>query len=136
MEQLNLDKLKYLIFCEAHEPLKVRRKIEIKRKKYRDEIVKFARGIQKYVETYRIAHIESKLLKSGINSVLDSSKVERKDKNHGDQKMLSRIKEFSDEQFISSVLESIDKKNSFIINLRKGSDERYFFEELPMPSKR
>lgn len=36
MEQLNLDRLRYLIFCEAHEPLKVKRKIDVKKKKGRD----------------------------------------------------------------------------------------------------
>lgn len=35
MEQLNLEKLKYLIFCEEHEPLKLTRQIEYKKKKSR-----------------------------------------------------------------------------------------------------
>ena len=98
MEQLNIDKLKYLIFCEAHEPLKVRRKIEVKRKKYRDEIVKFCRGIEKYVETYKIAHLPFKLLKSGLNHVLESSRTEKKEKQaHVDQKIVvPKIEKFSD----------------------------------------
>lgn len=73
MEQLNLDKLRYLIFCEAHEPLKVKRKIEIKKKKNRDEIIKFCRGIEKYVETYKIAPLNFKLMKV-INS-MESSRL-------------------------------------------------------------
>lgn len=67
MEQLNLDKLRYLIFCEAHEPLKMKRKMEVKKKKNRDEIVKFCRGIEKYVETYKIATLNFKLAKIGAS---------------------------------------------------------------------
>ncbi len=82
MEQLNLDKLKYLIFCQAHQPLKVKRKIEVKKKKQRDEIVKFCRGIEKYVETYKIANLPFKLLKIGNPGAnTEPNKVEgRKDK--------------------------------------------------------
>ena len=78
MEQLNLDKLRYLIFCEAHEPLKVKRKIEVKKKKYRDEIIKFCRAIEKYVETYKIATLNFKLSKIGAQNALESQKCDKK----------------------------------------------------------
>jgi hypothetical protein len=68
MEQLNLEKLKYLIFCEEHEPLKLTRQIEYKKKKSREEIIKFARMIEKYIETYRIAQFPFKLMKSAVPS--------------------------------------------------------------------
>lgn len=63
MEQRCIDKLEYFIYCNLHKPLKVSRVIESKNKKYKDEIIKFCRMIEKYVETYKIATVPFKLLK-------------------------------------------------------------------------
>ncbi|KAL4442844.1 hypothetical protein ABPG74_010733 [Tetrahymena malaccensis] len=47
MEIRNTDKLAYLIYCERHTPLKLRRLLEQKEKKYKEEIIKFCRSIER-----------------------------------------------------------------------------------------
>lgn len=117
MEQLNLDRLKYLIFCEAHEPLKVKRKIEVKKKKQRDEIVKFCRGIEKYVETYKIAYLPFKLLKLGVNSNNEVSKVDKNRVVQGELKVSVKIDKNTDEDFIRSVIDGLIKQNQIFVIL-------------------
>jgi hypothetical protein len=49
MEQRYIDRMQYFIYCNMHKPIKVSRVIESKNKKYKDEIIKFCRAIEKYV---------------------------------------------------------------------------------------
>lgn len=51
MEVRNTDKLAYLIYCERHTPLQLRRNIEQKDKKYKEEILKFCRSIDRVRES-------------------------------------------------------------------------------------
>jgi hypothetical protein len=39
-----------MIYCERHTPLKIKRVIENKEKKYKEELIKFFRSIEKYYE--------------------------------------------------------------------------------------
>jgi bromodomain and PHD finger-containing protein 1 len=48
----NTQQMGYAIFCEKHTPLKLRRTLETKEKKYRDELTKFCKSIEKYYFTY------------------------------------------------------------------------------------
>ncbi len=41
----------YLIYCIKHTPLKLRRSLENKQKKAREDVVKFANIIEKYTES-------------------------------------------------------------------------------------
>ena len=52
MEVKNNDRLQYIINCERHTPLKLRRILESKEKRYRDEISKFFKQVEKYRDQY------------------------------------------------------------------------------------
>lgn len=47
MEVRNSEKLVYSICCERHTPLKLRRQLEHKEKKYKEEIIKFCKAIER-----------------------------------------------------------------------------------------
>ena len=131
MEQLNLEKLKYLIFCQEHEPLKITRQIEYKKKKNREEIIKFARMIEKYIETYRIAQFPFKLVKSAIPThFIDTAR--KPDRDHKDRKA-NLIN--SDEQFLKELMSNLNKAKMMKVHLEK-IDSGYKITDIETPSKR
>ena len=44
------DKLQFLIYCEKHRPLKLKRILENKEEKYKEEIIKFLKLVEKYYD--------------------------------------------------------------------------------------
>jgi len=52
VREVDTSQLGYFIFCEKHTPLKLRRTLETKEKKYRDDLTKFCKSIEKYYFTY------------------------------------------------------------------------------------
>lgn len=72
MEVKLTEKLTYYIYCEKHTPLKLKRLLENKEKKYQEEIVKFSRTIEKYFETYNSEH------KARTSQLLKSKKILKK----------------------------------------------------------
>jgi hypothetical protein len=50
MEVKNEEKNSFHIYCDKHVPLKLKRNIETKDRKNKEEIIKFFRGLERYNE--------------------------------------------------------------------------------------
>lgn len=98
MEQRYIDRMQYFIYCNYHKPLKVCRVIEAKNKKYKDEIIKFCRNIEKYVETYKIANVPFKLLKSAKKNSKAKKETRtresREDRESENQDFMKKLKDY------------------------------------------
>lgn len=107
-------KLSYLIFCEKHTPLKLKRILENKEKKYQDEIIKFTRTIEKYYQTYNSEH------KVRAMQIAKSKKLFKKfiQKSRTEQTRDTRNFAFSLKQCFKS-----EEENNFVIYLNKISDQ-------------
>lgn len=86
--------MNYFIYCEKHTPLKLKRLLENKEKKYQEEIIKFTRTIEKYYETYNSEHrikcIQIAKTKKSFKKYFKKPRMER----HKDTKLFfSMIKE-------------------------------------------
>lgn len=114
MEIRPQEKTHHVIYCEKHTPLKLRRILENKEKKYKEEIFKFYRSIEKYYDTYTkdIESVpQSKSDKININKIISSQ--------------ISKEMKISEEnQFLSALQHTLKKRQEFqfIINLEKVYD--------------
>ncbi|KAL4445656.1 hypothetical protein ABPG74_006207 [Tetrahymena malaccensis] len=115
LEVRHLEKVTHLVFCQRHTPLKLRRILEQKEKKYKDEIQKFCRSIEKYNETY-FNEYKAKEKQKAFKPSKTLLKKALKDQEREEKDFMK--------QFSLYLLET--PQNNFVINLSKEYDD---FEE-------
>ncbi|EAS03088.2 PHD zinc finger protein (macronuclear) [Tetrahymena thermophila SB210] len=115
LEVRHLEKVTHLVFCQRHTPLKLRRILEQKEKKYKDEIQKFCRSIEKYNETY-FNEYKAKEKQKAFKPSKTLLKKALKDQEREEKEFMK--------QFSLYLLET--PQNNFVINLSKEYDD---FEE-------
>ena len=127
MEQRHGDNLKYYVYCRIHEPLKLTRVKEGKAKKAKDEITKFCRGIEKYVDTYKLATVPFKLLKHGRKG---KPKKEQKGKE------VKEVKVNDDAEFMRRLKEALVSKKKLVVSLKKVAEGSFKVIDIEEPTKR
>ncbi|KAL4493484.1 hypothetical protein ABPG72_007492 [Tetrahymena utriculariae] len=115
LEVRHLEKVTHLVFCQRHTPLKLRRILEQKEKKYKDEIQKFCRSIEKYNETY-FNEYKAKEKQKALKPSKTLLKKALKDQEREEKEFMK--------QFSLYLLET--PQSNFVINLSKEYDD---FEE-------
>jgi hypothetical protein len=108
------------------------RQIEYKKKKSREEIIKFARMVEKYVETYRIAQFPFRLMKAAVtNPFLDTAPRPVRDDPRDAR--LSALA--SDEDFLKDLILKLSKAKMMTVQMEKV-ENGYRITNIETPSKR
>ena len=120
--------MQYCIFCYKHTPLKLKRFLETKSKKYKKEIMKFCHSLEKFHDNY---NYEQKLKETNIS-----------DKKKFIQNYISRIMKENkkkDKDFISHLLAYMKRLPEYLfqINLIKKLDTNiiYTLADTKIPKK-
>lgn len=130
----------FILFCEAHTPLKFKKEIEITRKRSRNEIVKFAKNLKKKLKDVLPRETMTMLAKAdeeeeagaeSSQSVRDQRAPESKAKRmKGGKKKLKKKKEKKEKYSFEEKIEnlSVDKKNLLLqIKNELQTSKDFFF---------